>query len=47
VHKARIFTKPDLHGAYILIQINEIDGYKTAFGTHYSELEYRVMPFGL
>ena len=47
VREPTIFTKLDLRGAYNLIPIKEGDEYKTAFRTHYGQLEYRVIAFGL
>src|SRR5258707_14219434 len=43
----RIYSKIDLKHAYHLVCIAEGDEPKTAFRTHYSSYEWRVMPFGL
>ena len=45
--RAKIFTKIDLRGAYNLVQIKEVDEWKTTFRTRYGHFEYNVMPFGL
>ncbi|MBW0493117.1 hypothetical protein O181_032832 [Austropuccinia psidii MF-1] len=42
-----IFSKIDLHGAYNLLRIKEVDEHLTAFRTKYGSYEYLVMPFGL
>jgi len=47
VRDARIFTKLDLRGSYNLIRVEEVDEYRMAFRTHYGQLEYRVIAFGL
>jgi hypothetical protein len=47
VRVARIFTKLDHRSAYNLLKLKEGDELKTTFRTRYSELEYRVMQFGL
>src|SRR5260221_711751 len=44
---ARIYSKIDLKHAYHLVRITEGDEPKTAFRTHYSSYEWRVMPFRL
>ncbi len=47
LHRARVFTKLDLHSAYNLIRIRKGDEWKTAFVTPTGHYEYRVMPYGL
>uniref|UniRef100_A0A8C6XU88 ribonuclease H n=1 Tax=Naja naja TaxID=35670 RepID=A0A8C6XU88_NAJNA len=47
LREATIFTKLDLRGAYNLVQIQEGDEWKTAFGIRYGHFKYTVMPFGL
>ena len=37
----------DLHHAYHLVCIAEVDKWKTAFHTHYGSFGWMVMPFGL
>ena len=45
--KAHIYTKIDLHHAYHLIHVAEVDKWKTAFHTCYGSFEWCVMPFSL
>jgi hypothetical protein len=47
LHKAKIYTKLDMRGAYNLIRIEKGDEWKTAFRTRYGHFQFRVMPFGL
>ncbi|MBW0544990.1 hypothetical protein O181_084705 [Austropuccinia psidii MF-1] len=42
-----IFSKIDLHGAYNLLRIKEVDEHLKAFRTKYGSFEYLVMPFAL
>ena len=46
-HKARFYSKIDLHHAYHLVSIQEGDEWKTTFCTCYGSFEWCVMPFGL
>ena len=47
IHKAKIFTKIDLRGAFNLIRVAEGHEQYTAFRTRYGLFEYLVMPFSL
>jgi hypothetical protein len=47
LHKARLYTKIDLHHAYHLVRIAEGDEWKAAFHTCYGSFKWLVMPFGL
>ena len=42
-----VFSKLDLHNAYHLVRIREVDEWKTAFNTPLGHFEYLFMPFGL
>ena len=44
--KARIYTKPDVRGAYNLLRVKEGDEHKLAFRTRYRLYEPTVMQFG-
>jgi len=46
-HKARVYSKIDLHHAYHLVCIANSDEWKTAFRICYRSFEWSVMPFGL
>jgi len=46
-HKARVYSKIDLHHAYHLVHIADGDEWKTAFRTHYKSFKWSVMLFGL
>ena len=41
------FTELDIRGALNLVQMREVEEWKTAFRTRYGHYEYTVMPFGL
>lgn len=47
LQQAKVFTKLDLHNAYHLIRIREVDELKMGFNTPSGHYEYLVMPFGL
>jgi len=47
IGEARICMKLDLRDAYNLIQIKEGDKYRMASRSHYGQLQYWVIPFGL
>ena len=44
---ATIFSKLDIHNAYHLVRIRQVDEWRTAFNTPSGHYEYQVMPFGL
>ena len=46
-HKARFYTKIDLHHTYHLVRIHKGNEWKATFRTHYSSFEWHVMPLGL
>ena len=46
-HKARFYTKINLHHVYHLVCIHKGDEWKTAFHTHYGSFEWHIMPFRL
>ena len=46
-HRAKIFTKLDLHRVYNLVYMAKGEEWKTAFRTRYGYFEYQVMLFGL
>lgn len=47
LQEVQIYTKLDLRGAYNLLDIQEGEGWQTAFRTRYLLFEYLVLPFGL
>ena len=47
IRGAKYFNKIDLKNGYHLIQIQDVDEWKTAFRCRYSLFEYTVMPFRL
>ncbi|KAI3359803.1 hypothetical protein L3Q82_014179, partial [Scortum barcoo] len=47
LQQAKIFTKLDLQNAYHLVQIWELDEWKTGFNTLHGHYEYLVILFGL
>ena len=46
-HKARVYSKIDIHYAYHLVHITDGNKWKTVFKTHYGSFEWYVMPFSL
>jgi len=46
LRKARVYTKPDVRGAYNLFRVKEGDEPKLAFRTRYGLFEPMAMQFG-
>ena len=46
-HKARVYSKIDIHYAYHLVHITDGNKWKTVFRTRYGSFEWSVMPFSL
>ena len=46
-HKARFYTKINLHHVYHLVHIHKGNEWKITFCTHYGSFEWCIMPFRL